>query len=310
MQNSPVITSRRLFGSTGLEVSPLGFGAAPIGFLATEQARVDRIVDELSACGVNLIDTAAAYQGSEEALGRALDGRRDEFILISKCGQSFADLPGAEWSAEVVAATIERTLRRLRTDRLEVVLLHSCDPAVLRDGEALGALVAAREAGKIRFIGYSGDNETAAAAAAMPEIQVIETSVNLCDQMNLRRVLPATTANHCGVIAKRPLANTAWRPAETLDGMYQSYAKPYCDRFAAMDLTLAEGADWAETALRFTLFQPGVHVGIVGTTKPENIRRNAAALAKGPLPAAIDAAIREAFDRARAASGDDWPGLT
>lgn len=184
MQSSSAITSRRVFGTTGLEVSPLGFGAAPIGFLATKQKRIDQIVAELSASGVNLIDTAAAYEGSEEAIGRALEGRWDDFILVSKCGQSFADLPGSEWSAPLVAATIERSLQRLRTDRIDVVLLHSCGLDVLKQGHAFDALVTARAAGKPRFIGYSGDNETAAAAAAMPRIDVIETSVNLCDQMN------------------------------------------------------------------------------------------------------------------------------
>jgi len=304
--------ARHPFGDTGLKVAPLGFGAAPIGFLATDQERIDRIVGELAACGVNVIDTAALYEGSEEAIGKALSGRRDSFLLVSKCGQAFPDLPGKEWSATVISATIDRSLQRLRTDRLDVMLLHSCDREVLEDGEAIAALVTARDAGKLRFIGYSGDNSAAAEAALIPEFSVIETSVNLCDQSNIDAVLPITLAHGIGVIAKRPLANTAWRMPESLSGMYQNYARPYCERFQAMGLELEEesGLSWSEIALRFTLFQPGVHVGIVGTTNPDNVRRNAEAAARGPLPDDLTARIRHAFTQAEAASGSPWPGLT
>jgi len=302
--------ARHPFGDTGLKVSPLGFGAAPIGFLATDQARIDRIVGELAACGVNVIDTAALYEGSEEAIGKAISGRRDSFVLVSKCGQEFPDLPGKEWSAAVISATIDRSLQRLQTDRLDVMLLHSCDRDILLQGEAIAALIAARDAGKLRFIGYSGDNSAAAEAAMIPEISVIETSVNLCDQSNIDAVLPVARANGIGVIAKRPLANTAWRPPEALSGMYQNYARPYCERFQAMALEEEPGLSWAEVALRFAIFQPGVHVGIVGTTNPDNVRRNAEAAARGPLPDGLTERIRQAFSQAEAASGSPWPGLT
>ncbi len=302
-------SGKRPFGRTGMDVSPLGFGAAPIGFLATEQARIDEIVGTLADCGVNVIDTAAAYEGSEEALGRSLAGRRDDFVLISKCGLSFVGLPGAEWSAQALTASLDRSLERLRTDRLDVLLLHSCGPDVLESGVAIEALVQARDAGKIRHLGYSGDNGTAAAAARLPEIEVLETSVNICDQANLALVLPVARERQLGVIAKRPLANTAWRSPGEMPGLYQEYARPYHERFVAMGLEAPAGLPWAEIALRFTLHQAGVHTGIVGTTNPENVRRNAEAAAKGPLPRDLENAIREAFAAAERRSGDRWEGL-
>jgi len=183
---------QRAFGSTGLSVSTLGFGAAPVGFLQTEQERVGDILNSLLDAGVNLIDTAAGYAGAEEMLGNTISHRRDEFLLVSKCGQAFDDLPGEAWSAEVIAATVDRALQRLKTDHLDVMLLHSCDQSVLEKGEALGALVAAREAGKIRFAGYSGDNAKAIYAAGLRDVAVIETSVNLVDQANLIGLLPRT----------------------------------------------------------------------------------------------------------------------
>ena len=145
------------FGKTNLQVSVVGFGAAPIGYLDTDRQRVARILNLLLDSGVNLVDTAANYPGAEEAIAETVGGRRDEFVLVSKCGHTLDDVPDRAWSAANVTKTVERSLRKLRTDRLDVMLLHSCDLDTLREGEALGALVKARDAGKVRFVGYSGD---------------------------------------------------------------------------------------------------------------------------------------------------------
>lgn len=306
---------KRTFGKTGLSVSVLGFGAGPIGYLGTDQKQVKTIVNALLDAGVNLIDTAAAYHGSEEALGKAVAHRRKEFILVSKCGQKFDDLPGEAWTPEAITATVDRSLKRLKTDHLDVMLLHSCDLDVLQRGEALGALIKAREVGKIRFVGYSGDNEAAVYAARHPDISVIETSISICDQGNLATVLPVAREHNFGVIAKRPLANTAWRPALELQGIYRDYAQSYRERFTAMrispqDVGFASDADWPEIALRFTLSQPGVHVAIIGTTNPVNATRNLAAAGKGPLATRVLDRLTSAFTRARASANQEWPGLT
>ena len=305
----------RPLGQTGLNVSVLGFGGAPIGFQEIDRQRVGQILVKLLDSGVNLIDTAAMYAGSEEAIGNTVGQRRDDYVLVSKCGQAFDDLPGEAWSPTVITATVDRALRRLRTDHLDVMLLHSCDRAVLERGDALAALVAARDAGKIRFCGYSGDNETGAYAATLPDVAVLETSLNFCDQANIDLVLPAARQHRLGVIAKRPIANSAWRGAANLPGLYRDYARTYSDRFEAMDLTLADlglGAEatWADAALRFTLSQPGVTAAIVGTTNPDNAARNLRSADAGPLPESALRVLREAFARAEAASGETWVAQT
>jgi aryl-alcohol dehydrogenase-like predicted oxidoreductase len=308
---------QRPFGKTGLTVAPVGFGAAPIGFLRTEQKQVASVLDLLLDHGVNLIDTAAIYEGSEEAIGRAVASRRDEYILVSKCGQEFPDVAGAAWSAEVIANTIDRSLKRLRTDRLDVVLLHSCDLTTLQRGEAISALVRARERGKIRFAGYSGDNEAAALAAEHNQIAVIETSVSICDQANIDLVLPAALQRGVGVIAKRPLANAAWREPSAQPGMYAEYASEYTARFQAMKISPADlgfqGLPqqlWPEIALRFTLSIHGVHTAIIGTTDAGHAKSNLQMAAKGPLPAGAVEALRAAFRRGEAAAGRPWRGET
>jgi len=305
------------FGRTGLQVSPLGFGAAPIGYLNTEREKVRKILNLLLDRGVNVIDTAASYEGSEEMIAEAIGHRRKDFVLISKCGGSLPDIDAPAWSAELIRKTVDRSLRRLRTDRLDVMLLHSCDLQTLQKGDALGALFEAQKAGKVRFPGYSGDNEAAAWAAARPEIAAIETSVNITDQVNIDTVLPLTRKNNLGVLAKRPIANAAWKPLSTQPGLYQGYAKTYTDRFAKMGLKLEElgfkgkpEEIWPEIALRFTLSIEGVHSAIIGTTRPENAERNIQYAQKGALPPDVVKKIRFAFEKAQAAAGGGWTGQT
>jgi aryl-alcohol dehydrogenase-like predicted oxidoreductase len=132
---------------------------------------------------------------------------------------------------------------------------------------------------------------------------------------NLGTMLPVARQQNVGIIAKRPIANTAWRPAQQLQGIYQDYAKPYRERFATMqitpqDLGFSSEADWPEIALRFTLSHPGVHVAIIGTTNPLNAKRNLEAAAKGPLPKSTLEKLASAFTRAEASGNQKWPGLT
>jgi len=283
------------FGRTGFRVSRLGFGAAPIGFLGTERDRVGVILNTLLDNGVNLIDTAASYPGAEEVIRQTVGHRRGEFVLVSKCGQKVGHVPGTAWSAELITQTVEASLKRLGTDVIDVMLLHSCDLATLRKGEALGALVKAREAGKIRFAGYSGDNEAGAYAAGLADIAVIETSVSFVDQNNIDVVLPVTVEKNVGVLAKRPIGNSCWRDLSEFKGIYPGYVKPYIERFGKMGMTpesVGFDGDWAELALRFTLSLAGMHTAIIGTTNPENARANILAAERGALPVEVVGRIR------------------
>lgn len=302
----------RALGKTGFEVSALGFGGAPVGYLEIDRKQVTEILNTLLDRGVNLIDTAASYAGSEEAIGDAISHRRDEFVLVSKCGQAFEDIEGEAWSAKAIEQTVERALRRLKTDHIDVMLLHSCELEVLQQGEALGALITARDAGKLRFVGYSGDNEAAVHAAGIEDVAVIETSVNICDQANIDTLLPLAQQNNIGILAKRPIANAAWRDASEQRGMYANYAQTYHERLGKMaitptDLGFPDDA-WPEVALRFTISQPAVTTAIVGTTKLTNVDRNLDVLSKGPLPESGIAALRAAFQHAETAAGEPWLG--
>jgi aryl-alcohol dehydrogenase-like predicted oxidoreductase len=303
------------FGKTGLDVTPLGFGAAEIGYLKPQREQAASVLNLLLDEGVNVIDTAASYENSEEIIADAIGHRRGQFVLISKCGAKVGDLQGQDWSASLITQTVERSLRRLKTDVLDVMLLHTCDEPTLRKGEALGALVKARSAGKVRFVGFSGDNQAAAYAATLPDVAVIETSVNIADQANIDLVLPVARKHDVGVLAKRPVANAAWRRTEDQPGFYGKYAEPYHERLAKIKLNPAElgissppELAWPELALRFAISQSGVHSAIIGTINPLNTQRNIEFAKKGPLPVEAAKKIRGAFKAAQ--GGEAWPGLT
>lgn len=189
-----------------------------MGYLNTERERVGAILNLMLDSGMNLIDTAASYERSEEMIGQTVGHRRGEFVLVSKCGGKVAEIDVPAWSAELIGRTVDRSLKRLGTDHLDVMLLHSCDLPTLQKGEAVGALMEAVKAGKVRFAGYSGDNEAAAYAAGLGELAVVQTSINIADQANIDRVTPVAFRRHVGVMAKRPIANAAWKSAGSSRG--------------------------------------------------------------------------------------------
>jgi aryl-alcohol dehydrogenase-like predicted oxidoreductase len=304
------------FGKTGISVAPLGFGSGPIGYLKTDQADVTKMLNFLLDHGVNVIDTAARYLQAEELITKAVGRRRSQYILVSKCGHKVEGVKGKEWSAEIIHQTVDRSLKRLATDYIDVMLLHSCDMGVLKQGDALQALVEARDAGKVRFVGYSGDNKAASYAASLPEISVVQVSFNICDQANIDTVLPVAHKFQVGVIAKRPMANGAWEQPNIFRSSYTEDVLLYLDRFKQIGLSpLDFGFNgplekvWPNVALRFTLFHSGAHTAIVGTTSLEHAKANVIATQLGPLPEAIVSAIRHAFQLAQRTSTQEWAGM-
>lgn len=305
----------RTLGNTGLNVSVLGFGCAPAAFLKSDQEAAAKLIEALLDRGMNLLDTATSYPGSHDFIGTYLSKRRKDYVLVSKLGQKLGGIDAPAWSAEVVRVSVERALTALKTDLIDVMLLHSCDLKTLQSGDALGALIKARDGGKIKHIGYSGDNEAATWAAQQPDVAVVETSINVVDQTNIDGVLAQAVKNKVGIIAKRPIANAAWKDIDSQEGMYRNYAATYTDRFAKMGLKPADlgfsgepNEVWPEIALRFTLSQPGVTTAIVGTTRLANALRNLDYAAKGALPAGAIEKLRAAFKKAN--PDGQWTGQT
>ena len=152
---------RAAFGRTGLDVSVLGFGGSEIGYENASDADVGAAVARRARCGAQRHRHRRVLRGQrgEDRARRA--GRRDDFHLFTKCGHA-SGFDAPDWDPGMLAEAIDRSLRRLRTDRIDLVQLHSCDRATLERGDVVEVLRRAKAAGKTRLIGYSGDNEASA----------------------------------------------------------------------------------------------------------------------------------------------------
>ncbi len=158
---------QRPLGSTGLNVSVLGLGTVKFGrntkikyptFELPSDDAIRQLLDDALALGINLLDTAPAYGIAEERLGQLLGARREQFVLVTKCGEEFAGGESTyDFSAAHTRLSVERSLRRLRTDRLDCVLAHCprSDFEALSQGVVLETLAALKQEGKIRSFGAS-----------------------------------------------------------------------------------------------------------------------------------------------------------
>ena len=294
---------KRTLGKTGMNVTVLGYGGAEIGFQGVPLDTVNKLINGALDAGLNVIDTAECYIDSEEKVGQAVSGRRNEYFLFTKCGH---DNDGDHWNPAKMAAQIDRSLKRLRTDSVDLLQLHSCTEEQLRQGDVIDVIQRARDAGKTRFIGYSGDSRAALYAVESGAFDTLQTSVSIADQEAIDLVLPAAKARNIGVIAKRPIANAAWKTGAK---PVNDYHHVYWDRLGALDYPFLKGSleEAISIALRFTLSQPGVHTAIVGTTRPDRWSQNAALLDAGPLDPRQAEAIRSHW---AAVASPDWVGQT
>ncbi len=287
---------KRRLGKTDMDVTVLGFGGAEIGFENASPDAVEKLLKSALDAGLNVIDTGECYRGSEELIGNTVSDRREDFYLFTKCGHPHGMESGANWSRDSILQSIERSLGRLKTDRLDIVHLHSCSESELRKGEAIAALQTAREHGFTRYIGYSGDSRAAHYAVECGAFDALQISISIADQEAIELTVPLAHKKQMGVIAKRPIANAAWKTGHK---PIQGYHHEYWERLRKLNYEFLRNADLERTigiALRFTLSVPGVHTAIVGTTKPERWEQNARLLEAGPLSEAEFAAIRHRWE--------------
>jgi aryl-alcohol dehydrogenase-like predicted oxidoreductase len=316
------------FGNTGMEVSVLGLGTAEIGFEEVAERTLDAIFGVAFDMGINVIDTAAMYGDSEEKIGRALRGRRSQCFLCTKCGRyaprgrsilgfyerahwqaqrlmrSVDEEETLDWRPHILEWNIDQSLRRLGVDCIDVILLHGCSEETLRRGVVIEVLHRARQAGKVRYIGYSGDGLAALYAIQCRQFDVLETSINIADQEALDLTVPLAIQHGMGVIAKRPIANGLWTSSYRPE-FVGNHA--YWDRLRELQYDFLHDGRAFETALRFTLSVSGVHTAIVGTANPAHLRQNAESAAAGILAKDQFDAIRARWERV---ARPDWVGQT
>lgn len=279
---------QRAYGETGLTFSLLGLGAGQIGDGRLEEEHIGRLLNQVLDLGITLIDTARGYGLSEERIGKHIAHRRDEYVLSTKVGYGIDGIP--DWTYACILAGVDRALKLMRTDHIDIAHLHSCPQETLERGEVIDVLDKCVGDGKVRIAAYSGDNEPLEWALASGRFRGLMCSVNAFDQRAMERVVAPAGKRGIGVIAKRPIGNAPWLHADRPTGQY---CEEYWLRMKTMGLNF--GAEWSDVALRFTAYADGVTCCIVGGKNIDHIRTNAAAIARGPLPADVVSSIRDAF---------------
>jgi aryl-alcohol dehydrogenase-like predicted oxidoreductase len=290
-----------ILGRTGFAATRLGFGAMELSGFAAAGSRVDadRLLGSVLDAGINLIDTAPDYGRSEELIGAHLAHRRGEFFLASKCGCLVDRVPQLrdgrlehDFSAANIRAGVEQSLRRMRTDHLDLVQVHSSPSRELLEKHGtVEAMAQLRQEGKVRFLGMSSVLPELADHVAMGVFDVFQIPYSALQREHEQMIRQAAAAG-AGTIIRGGVARGAPAPDHDPD------AHAYWRGFSAQRRELWERARLDEILgamprmeflIRFLLGHPDVHTTIVGTAKPEHLLANAAAAAKGPLPADLQA---------------------
>ena len=230
--------------------------------------------------GINFFDTSSCYGKSEEFVGENISDKRNDIVLASKCGHSSKFDPNLpDWSYQGIKKSIDRSLRLLKTDRIDIMQLHSCNVDTLEKGEVIKALEEAKSEGKVVHLGFSGDNEASIWAANCGIFKSIQTSFNLVEQKARYKLFEIVKKNNLGLIAKRPIANGAWRANDNpnVHSAPSNYAEEYFRRAGIITRKGKidqEPEDRILTSMGYVFSFNEIDVGIIGTQNPKHLLSN------------------------------------
>lgn len=249
----------RALGQTGINVSVLGLGTVkfgrnegvkyPRGFEIPDEAALASLLDLARDLGINTLDTAPAYGSSEERLGRLLKGRRKDWIIIGKAGEEFDNGQSSyHLTPEHFRMSLERSLRRLQTDYIDVLLIHSDgnDLDILGNELLIEEMLDFKRRGLVRAVGAS--TKTTSGGIRALELLDVVMATYTPDYMDEKPVLDFAQTRNKGVVLKKALSSGHARDTGN--------------------------------ALRFCLSHPGVSSIIAGTINPEHLRANAQAASR------------------------------
>lgn len=249
----------RPLGSTGLMVSPLGLGTVklgrdqgvkyPNGFRIPDDTQARHLLKLARDLGINLIDTAPAYGVSEQRLGPLLQDQRNQWVIVSKVGEEFIDGQSHfDFSPEHTRRSVDRSLTRLQTDRIDLVLVHSDgrDVDILQNSGVYETLADLKREGKILGYGLSGKT-VEGGLLALEHGDCAMVTYNLNEQAE-RPVLDYAASHTKGILIKKALASG--------------------------HLSLKPGEDPVRASFELLFTHPGVGAAIIGTINPQHLSDN------------------------------------
>jgi len=251
------ILQKRCLGQSGIEVSVIGLGTVkfgrnqgvkyPTAFQLPSESELEHLIDQAYDLGINLLDTAPAYGMSEERMGKLLQGKRHDWIISTKVGEEFIDgVSQFNFSEQAILHSVERSLQRLQTDYLDILLVHSNgdDVYLIEEEEVFKTLAVLKKSGKIRAYGMS-TKTLAGGLLAVEYADVVMVIFNPVQQTE-REVIVQAAHRQKGVLVKKALASGHLQ--------HLNSNHPVTD------------------SLRFILAEPGVSSIIVGTINVEHLR--------------------------------------
>ena len=305
---------KRKLGRTGLNVTALGFGALELrGMVAgvgreLKPGQPERILNAVLDAGINYIDVAADYGEAEGHIGRCIANRRKEFFLASKCGcppdvskflptertRYGVPLPHLhDYSRKNIIKTCDQSLRRMKTDYLDVLQFHF-SPArnILEQEKAVQTLESLKRAGKIRFIGCSSILPNITDHIKMGVFDVLQVPYSAL-QPEHEDVIVAAARAGVGIVIRGGVAKGPPGKGQGSADLWDLWDKAELNE-------LLDGEHRTGFMLRFTITNPNIHTTVVGTLDPEHLLENIAAVLKGPLPASVYSEAKRRLAGARA----------
>ena len=312
----------RALGSTGYEVSSISFGAWAIGgtWGAVNDAESVRTLHRALDLGVNFFDTADVYGDghSERLLARLRRERREPFFVATKVGRRSNPHTAQSYTRENLTAYVERCLKNLEVDALDLLQIHCPPTDVFYMPEVFGVLDDLVTAGKIRFYGASVERvEEGLKALEYPALQSLQIVFNILRQRPLEQLFPRALERRVGILARLPLSSgmltgkltrttqfhpddhrsfnregAAFSKGETFSGFDYDKSLAVVEKLKAL---APEGMSLPELALRFIASFPAVTCSIPGARRPEQVEQNVKAGEKGPLPPSLLSALAELY---------------
>lgn len=299
----------RPLGSTGLEVTRLGYGAMELAGIKgpVDPADAHKLLNQVLDRGITFIDTSPDYGASEELIGAAISNRRDEYVLASKCGCPvtipFAfenNRPVHDFGVENVRGGVEQSLTRMRTDHLDLVQVHmSPSRSELEACDTIATLETLKQEGKLRFIGMSGVLPDLADHLAMDVFDAFQIPYSGLEREHEQIIAEIARAG-AGTIIRGGVARGAPAPDQRPDEAPEFWRKAMVEKRdlweeARLD-ELTDGATRMEFMLRFTLSHPSIDTIIVGTANPAHLDSNLDAANGDALPADVYAEAKRRLD--------------
>ncbi len=299
-----VTIPRRALGKTGIEVTQLGYGSMGLrgpntwGVRVVSDAQSEAFLHRVLDSGINLIDTAPDYGASEDRIGRFLSARRNEYVLATKCGCDYVQHSDSleirhTWTADVIHRNVESSLKRLRTDHIDIMQFHGGEAETLQSAGLLDVVRAYREQGVIRLIGVSTSLPQLPAMVEMNVFDTFQIPYSILAPEHSQWISRAAETG-AGIIIRGGVAQGGPDAEIQRPALHDVWTRAKLDELLPPDMTRAQ------FILRYTLAHPDCHCTIVGTCNPSHLDENLAAAKAGPLPKSLCAAASERCSRVSA----------